>query len=94
MGVVTIAISVDSEDDAKRAKNELNLGYTVLFDSETKTTRAFGIFDLLNDKVSAPATYLFDKSGELFAYHIGDNIRDRPSTREVLTAFRLMSNTE
>ena len=62
--------------------------YPVLFDPTTQVSRAWGIFDLLNDGVAAPAAYVFDASGELFAYRIGETIAERPNAAELLATLK------
>ncbi len=84
IGAEVIAVSVDSGLDAARIVERYSLDFPVLYDSSGDVSRAWRIFDLLNDGVAAPATYIFDSSGELFGYRIGENIADRPTAVEVL----------
>ena len=88
LGVEVIAISVDDRAGAEMAVEELGLKYPVLYDSDFAVTRSWGIFDLLDDGVAAPATYLFDKAGKLIAYRVGEHIADRPAAGEVVTVFK------
>ncbi len=78
-------MSVDSQQDARAVVEQLNLAFPVLYDTTTEVSKAWGVFNLLNDGVSAPAIYVFNSQGELVAYHIGETIADRPSAAEVLT---------
>ena len=84
MGAEIIAISVDSELDAARMVERYGLEFPVLYDSSADVARAWGILNLLDDGVAAPATYVFDSTGDLVAYNIGETIADRPSAVEIL----------
>lgn len=84
LGAEVIAVSVDDALDAGRMVERYGVEFPVLFDSSADVARAWGIYDLLDDGVAAPAAYVFDASGELFAYSIGENIADRPSSVELL----------
>lgn len=83
-GAELIAVSVDSQVQAAAIVQQHGLEFPVLYDEDTTVTREWGIFNLLNDNVSAPATYVFNASGELAAYRIGENIADRPAAAEVV----------
>lgn len=86
LGAEVIALSVDSEQDARAIVEGLSLSFPVLYDSQTKVAREWGVFNLLGDGVSAPATYVFNADGELVAYRIGQTISDRPSVVQVMSA--------
>ncbi len=84
MDAEVLTISVDDELDAGRMVERYGLEFPVLHDRSADVARAWGIYDLLNDGVSAPAAYVFDASGELFAYRIAESIADRPTAAELL----------
>ena len=84
IGAEVIAISIDTELDAARIVEQYQIEYPVLYDTTTDVTKAWEIFDLLGDGVATPAAYVFDASGELFAYRIGETIADRPTAAELL----------
>ncbi len=83
-GAEVIAISVDNQENAASMVARYNLQYPVLYDESYSVTRSWGIFNLLDDGVSAPATYVFNADGHLIAYRIAENIGDRPHADEVL----------
>ncbi len=87
-GAQVIAISVDDEFDAARMAERYALQFPVLHDSNADVARAWGIFNLLDDGVSAPAAYVFDAEGNLFAYRIAEDIADRPTAAELLATVR------
>ena len=46
--------------------------------------KAYGVFDLLGDGLSAPATFIIDKDGVIRWKQVGRAIGDRPATSKVL----------
>ncbi len=87
-GAELIALSVDDQPDATGAVQALELEFPVAYDATTAIAQSWGVFNLLGDGVSAPATYVFDSSGDLMAFRIGENIAERPSAEEVLSFLR------
>ena len=58
--------------------------FPVLADPTESTTRSYGVYNLLGDRVSAPAVFIVGKDGAILWQYVGKHIGDRPSTREVL----------
>jgi peroxiredoxin len=77
---------VDDAADARGIVDAHGLELHVLYDTDFTVTRSWGIFNLLDDGVAAPATYIFNRDGDLVAYHIGETVSDRPAAREVVDA--------
>lgn len=86
LGAEVIAISVDGPEDALGIVQAHGLEYPVLYDSDASVTREWGIFNLLDDGVAAPAAYIFGSDGELAAFKVGSNIGERPTAQEVIDA--------
>lgn len=84
IGAEVIAVSVDDGLDAGRMVERYGIEYPVLYDDSTDVARAWEIYNLLDDGVSAPAAYVFDANGGLFAYRVADDIADRPTAAELL----------
>lgn len=66
--------------------------FPVLADPDGEVVRRFGVFDLLNDGVAAPATFIVDKDGTLLLEHVGQTIADRPSADSVLESLRTLKS--
>jgi peroxiredoxin len=62
--------------------------FLVLADPTTDTTSRYGLFDLLGDSVSAPATLIIDRDRRVVAASIGENIGDRVSPETILRVLR------
>ena len=83
-----VALSIDTAEDAARMLEIHGLEYPLAYDTTTEVTRAWGVFDLLDDGVAAPATFIFRSDGRLGAWRIGEDIADRPTAAEVLRVLR------
>jgi peroxiredoxin len=58
--------------------------FTILADPTESTARQYGVFDLLNDGVAAPATFIVAKDGSIAWRHVASNVADRPTAEEIL----------
>ena len=58
--------------------------YTVLADATRYVSEIYGVYDLLNDKVAAPATFLIRPNGRIAWRHVAEDITDRPTSVEIL----------
>ncbi len=65
--------------------------FPVLADADTQVTREYGVFDLLDDGVSAPATFIVGSDTTILWSHVGQNIADRPLAGEILEKVRELS---
>lgn len=63
----------------------------MLYDADAAVAKSWGVFNLLGDGVAAPATFVFDASGALRAFHIGKDAGDRPTAQEVLEVIKSFS---
>ena len=57
-----------------------------LADPTTEVTRRYGLFDLLDDGVSAPATLIIDSQRRVVAAHVGEDIGDRVPPEAIIQA--------
>lgn len=78
------AISVDRMPDAARMAALVGADYPVLSDPDAEAVRAYGVFDLLDDGVAAPAVFIVAKDGAIVWRYVGVDIGDRPSSRVIL----------
>ncbi len=64
--------------------------FPILADTSEDVAKEYGVFNLLEDGVAAPATFIIQPDGAIVWWYIGVNIGDRVPTRailEVLDAF-------
>lgn len=83
-----LAISTDDLTGAGYAVAGLGIQFPVLYDPEGEVVRQYGVFDLLNDGLAAPATFVLDKSGIIRWQFIGDSKSHRPSFASVTQALK------
>ena len=90
-GAQLIAISVDSVDDARAMAEHAGASFPVLSDADLVVSTAYGLFDLLADGVSAPATLIIDHDGNLAARHVGTTVSDRVPAETIVDFLRELS---
>jgi len=66
--------------------------FPILADLDQSIARKYGVYDLLDDGVAAPATFIIASDGVITWYDIGENITDRPSAEEVLGRLKSREN--
>ena len=90
-GAQLLAISVDSVEDARAMAEHAGASFPVLSDADLVVSTAYGLFDLLADGVSAPATLIVDHDGSLTASHVGTTVSDRVPAETIIDFLRDMS---
>ena len=79
-----LAISTDDLSGAETIANSIGIPFPILYNKETDVVRAYGVYDLLNDGLSAPATFVIDKEGVIRWKYVGSGLGDRPSVGRIL----------
>lgn len=86
-----LAVSVDDLSGAARAIDALGLEYQILADPGADTVRAYGVFNLHNNNLPTPSTFIVDKEGAIRWQYIGRNARtDRPDNDDILAQLRAL----
>ena len=83
-----LAISTDRLSGAERAVDYLDLGFPILFDPEAKVVDSYGVYNLLDDNLATPSTFVIDKTGMVRWKYIGRNSYDRPSNQEIIARLK------
>ncbi len=87
-----LAISVDDLSGAARVVDSLGLEYEILSDPDAEVIRAYGVFNLHNNDLATPATFIVDKEGAISWQYIGKTSRtDRPDNDEIIAQLRELS---
>lgn len=60
--------------------------YRILSDSRQRVAKGYGVFNLLDDGLAAPAVFVIDPAGTVRYSYIGQNINDRPTVADLLAA--------
>ena len=79
-----IAISTDSEADAKNMADLVFAKFHVLSDSSGAVADSYGVFNMLGDGIAAPATFIIRPDSTIATYYIGHDIGDRPPPDQIL----------
>ena len=58
-------MTTDDLSHAELAAGRMGLQFPVLHDPGGRVAEEYGVFDLLNDGVAAPSTFLLDKEGAI-----------------------------
>ena len=84
LGAEVLAVSTDQLSAVTHAVERLGLQFPVLYDPSADVVREYGVYNLFNDSVAAPATFLLDKSGAVRWKYIGKGKYDRPENEEII----------
>ena len=79
-----IAISKDTFEQAQLVKLITQAEYMILPDPEANVLMEYGVFDLLGDGVAAPSVFIINPDMTIYWSYISKDIRDRPTTDEIL----------
>lgn len=82
--VSLVAISVDDRSYAFQMADLVGAEYPVLADATRYVAETYGVYDLLNDKVAAPATFIIRSDGGIAWRHVAEDITDRPTSSDIL----------
>ena len=84
LGAQILAVSTDDLSQAEFAVERLGLQFPVLQDPKGRVSEEYGVFDLLNDGVATPSTFLLDKDGVIRWQYIGKSKSDRPAISRII----------
>ena len=79
-----VAISVDDRTYAFQMADLVGAEFPVLADATRYVSEIYGVYDLLNDRVAAPATFIIRADGGIAWKHIAEDITDRPASDRIL----------
>lgn len=87
LGAQLVAISTDSAEYAKMARENLGLGFRVIPDNKHRLLRLYDHRETYsNSDVFNPAIYIVDQEGIVRWAHFGEHAADRPSSEMVYRA--------
>ena len=80
-----LAVSVDSLRGAQRAIEAIGLEFQVLSDPGHEVVEAYGVWNLFQNELPAPATFIIDKQGVIRWEYIGKtSASDRADNDEII----------
>ena len=63
---------------------QLNIPFPILYDPSREVPEAYGVYNLLGDRLATPSTFIVDMNGVIKWKFVGSSIGDRPSIPELL----------
>jgi peroxiredoxin len=79
-----VAVAVQDQAGANATVQASNLSYPVLADASHRMAEDYGVYNLLNDGVAAPAVFVIDTTGRVVWSYIAGDINDRPDNQTIL----------
>ena len=89
-----MALSVDDAENAAEMKDAHGLEFPVLYDTDTSVATEYGLYDLLGDGVSAPATFIIRTDGTIESALIGTSISERPTPDSILEVLATLAGMD
>ena len=83
---------MDSLRGAQRAIEAVGLEFQVLSDPDADVIREYGVWNLFNNELPAPATFIIDKEGVIQWEYIGrTSATDRADNDEIIAQLQQLS---
>ncbi len=87
-----MAVSIDSLRGAQRAIEAVGLEFQVLSDPDANVVDAYGVWNLFQNELPAPATFIIDKQGNIRWEYIGrTSATDRADNDEIIAQLQQLS---
>ena len=87
-----MAVSIDSLRGAQRAIEAIGLEFQVLSDPDANVVDAYGVWNLFQNELPAPATFIIDKQGNIRWEYIGStSATDRADNDEIIAQLQQLS---
>ena len=94
LGGEVVALSVDDMQGAVDMKDAFGIEFPVLYDTDTSVASRWGLYDLLGDGVSAPATFVIRTDGTVESALIGRTIGERPTAESILDVLAALAGMD
>ena len=79
-----IALVVAPIDVVEGWCKSAGVSYPMLADSAHRVSEAYGVYNLFNDNLAAPAVFIVDTDGHIVWSHIGEHTADRVPAQTIL----------
>ena len=78
-----LAVSVNDLQDALTVVGEWLVTFPVLYDTSTKVSQSYAVYDLLDDGLAAPSMFIIDTEGVIRWKYVGTSAGDRPAVSTI-----------
>ena len=79
-----VALVVAPQSKVRALVNSQRYAYPVLADADHAVSSAYGVYNLLNDRLATPSVFIVDEAGLVTWVYAGKSAADRPSATEIL----------
>jgi peroxiredoxin Q/BCP len=79
-----LALAVHDAAGAERMLQVTGVSFPLLADPDHAVADAYGVYNLLGDRIATPAVFIIDQSGRIVWSYIGQDASDRPNTQTIL----------
>jgi peroxiredoxin len=87
-----LAVSVDSLRGAQRAIESIGLEFQILSDPDAEVVSAYGVWNLFQNELPAPSTFIIDKDGVIqWEYIASNSTTDRADNDEIIAQLQQLS---
>ncbi len=83
-----IAISTDDLSQASCIAESLHLDFPILYDPAAGVVRKYGVYNLWEDGMATPSTFVLDRTDKIQWQHNGQTVYDRLSNEEIIEQLR------
>ena len=59
-------------------------GFPILADADHQVASQFGVYNLFNDNLAAPAVFIIDQTGQVVWSQVSQKPEERPAVNEIL----------
>ncbi len=79
-----VAMAVAPLASVDGARKTTGATYPMLADPEHQAAGAYGVYNLLGDKLAAPSVFIIGEDGRIVWNYVGESSGDRPDAQTVL----------
>jgi len=83
-GAEVIAVAVAPAASVNGARQATRAAYPMLADSTHQVAEAYGVYNLLGDRLATPSVFIIDTSGRVVWSYVGRSPGDRPRAQAIL----------
>ena len=87
-----LAVSIDSLRGAQRAIEAIGLEFQVLSDPDHEVVETYGVWNLFQNELPAPSTFIIDKEGNIrWEYIASNSTTDRADNDDIIAQLEQLS---
>jgi peroxiredoxin len=83
-GAEVVALAVAPLSSVDGARQTVHAAYPMLSDVDHRAAEAYGVYNLLGDRLAAPSVFIIDTDGHITWRRVGRNATDRPNVQQIL----------